>query len=108
MCDRFLAYQFPHHEDEEPLQAVLSVGGRILVGSYLALPCDTAWSGCTEHFQERLGEKWNYGRLQGQTGPLSLVQKYPGLALIGRELQSVEIFHGDDTPALLCHKEPAQ
>ena len=37
-----------------------------------------------------------------QPGPLSLVQESPGLALIGRELRSVA------TPALSCHKEPAQ
>ena len=38
----------------------------------------------------------------GQCSPLSLVEEYRGLALIGRELHSVA------TPALLCHKEPAR
>ena len=37
-----------------------------------------------------------------QCSTLSLVEECRGLALIGRELQSVA------TPALLCHKEPAR
>ena len=37
-----------------------------------------------------------------QFSPLSLVEECGGLALIGREDQSVA------TPALLCHKEPAR
>ena len=64
------------------------------------------------------------GRLQVQTrrvvGPaptdtgiylgFSFVQLLHYWDLIGREFQSVEIFsnHSDATPALLCHKEPAQ
>ena len=38
----------------------------------------------------------------GQAGETSLVQLRHYCALIGREL------HSDATPALLCHKEPAQ
>ena len=37
-----------------------------------------------------------------QCSPLSLVEEYRGLALIGREVHSVA------PPALLCHKEPAR
>ena len=37
-----------------------------------------------------------------QCSPLSLVEEYRGLALIGRE------DHSDAPPALLCHKEPAR
>ena len=42
------------------------------------------------------------GTAFAQCSPLSLVEECRGLALIGRELHSVA------TPALLCHKEPAQ
>ena len=53
-----------------------------------------------EEFVKSIKEGNRYG--QDQCSPLSLVVECRGLTLIGREVHSVA------TPALFCHKEPAQ
>ena len=48
------------------------------------------------------GQPRCHNQTKDQCSPLSLVDEYRGLALIGREV------HSDAPPALLCHKEPGQ
>ena len=82
-----------------------AVDGRVfLIGGCLNEDYSTTevWDPHTGTFQYIAKEPTSHIIPSHLCSPLSLVEEYRGLTLIGREDHSVA------TPALLCHKEPAR
>ena len=68
ICVRFLTFTFSVYPDEWPIQTLISYDGGGLLNSYIAIPCDEAYPGCTEEYQDILATidiQWIRGQSYG-------------------------------------------
>ena len=68
LCVRFLTFTFSVYPDEWPIQTLISYDGGGLLNSYIAIPCDQAYPGCTEEYQDILATndiQWIRGQVYG-------------------------------------------
>ena len=80
-----------------------AVPGQEKPAPFLSSSLTASWWFSLRGARQTLGwPGWSTRDVSRQPGPLSLVEEFRDLTLIGRELHSVA------PPALLCHKEPAR
>ena len=64
VCARFLTHQFNCHKDAYDYQGLITVSEFWLLGSYLALPCDWYYDGCTVYKKSYI-PGWTHGTAFG-------------------------------------------
>ena len=64
---RFKTYRFTVHNEStiHTSQVMMSLGQIWLLSAYVALPCDYIYPGCSQRYQDKLGDKWRQGRVLG-------------------------------------------
>ena len=66
ICLRLKTYQFSTYPDKESYQYIVSIknSGNFMLGSYVALPCEQMYSGCTGTYQNKISS-WKHGAVFG-------------------------------------------
>ena len=66
ICLRLKTYQFSTYPDKESYQYIVSIknSGNFMLGSYVALPCEQMYSGCTGTYQKQISS-WKHGAVFG-------------------------------------------
>ena len=64
VCARFLTHQFNCHKEAYDYQGLITVSEFWLLGSYLALPCDWYYDGCTVYKKSYI-PGWTHGTALG-------------------------------------------
>ena len=68
VCARFLTHHFSTHPEDWPTQSLISYGLDDLLASYLAMPCDQSYAGCTQQYKDIFSENqlpWISGKVFG-------------------------------------------
>ena len=66
ICLRLKTYQFSTYPDKENYQYIVSIknSGNFMLGSYVALPCEQIYSGCTGTYRKKI-RAWKHGAVFG-------------------------------------------
>ena len=68
VCARFLTHHFSADPEDWPTQSLISYGSGDLLGSYVAMPCDQLYPGCTQEYKDIFTENqlaWISGKVFG-------------------------------------------
>ena len=68
VCARFLTHHFSTDPEGWQIQSLISYGWNILLGSYVAMPCEQSYTGCTQEYQDIFSENqlaWISGKVFG-------------------------------------------
>ena len=66
LCARFNTDQFVSYQtDQFSYQTLITYHRSWLLASYVAVPCEEKYTGCTQYYKDKLGNKWRHSEVLG-------------------------------------------